>query len=159
MVLKIYSFSLGILLCLSSCQESTPKQQSSAPVTLPNTPEEVAQQWIEAFYSDDFDKAVLLGTDITRMMIDSVKKEMEPNAALIAFKISNMSCQIQQDSAFCTCTYEEDMEQSEEFMSLLNVKGQWLVNESWDPVSTVEQEFDMLREEVERVLQEEALEQ
>lgn len=150
-----YLLLLFTIIMLSACQDTPPPAKQEV---LPNTPSEVAQVWIEAFYNDDFPKAVKLGTDLTRMMIDSVKKEMEPNAALIAFKISDMSCQTHKDSAFCAYVYKEEQEEYQEYVSLLNVKGQWLVNESWDASSTVEQEFDMIREEVEKLIEEEALE-
>jgi len=154
MIVKALIFTLSSLIVFSSCQSSP----TPAKILLPNTPEEVAQQWVQAFYSDDFPKAMSLGTSITQMMIDSVKKEMEPNANMIAFKISDMTCEVKLDSAFCAYIYEEEGEKYEEYVSLLKVKKQWLVNEAWDPSAGVEQDFDLLKEEVERLLEEEALE-
>lgn len=149
-----YLLLFVIILFLGACQNPTNNKLPKD--VLPNTPEEVAKVWVEAFYNDDFDKAVVLGTKTTQMMIDSVKKEMEPNAPLIAFKIFNMSCNTQQDSALCTYVYEEELDQYEEYVSLLKVDGQWLVDESWD-ASSAEQEFDMIREEVEKLIREETL--
>lgn len=146
-----------IVLFFFTCQDTTKPSQVKA--VLPNTPTEVAQEWIEAFYNDDFKKAILLGTLTTQMMIDSVKKEMEPDAMMIAFKISNMTCETKQDSAFCTYIYSEEYEKYEEYINLLKVDDQWLVNESWDASSSAEQEFDMMREEREQLLLEESVEQ
>lgn len=143
---------LFLLPLIFSCQnDSAPKQ-----VTLPNTPALVAQQWVEAFYNDDFPKALALSTDITRMMIDSVKKELEPDANTIAFTISNVSCTNKGDSATCTYVYQEEQDRFEEYIDLIKQKGQWLVNESWDNSPAVGQEFEMFREELEKILEGEA---
>ncbi len=143
------SFLIIILLFISNCNNESRHKQNAHP----STPAQVAQEWIEAFYSDNFEKAMALGTDITRMMIDSVKKEMQPNAPVIAFKISNMSCQVKEDSARCTYIYQEEADQFQEYIDLIKQDGRWFVNESWESATDAELEFDMIREELEKILE------
>ena len=154
--MKPLTFLLLIIVTFCTCQNSgapTPKQK----ILLPNTPTEVAQQWVEAFYKDDFSKAAILGTDLTRMMIDSVKKEMQANVPFIPFKISGMACEQKGDSAICTYIYQEEEDTFDEYVSLVKQNGQWLVNESWDNSSELELDFNMTREELEKLMEEEAI--
>lgn len=117
-----------------SCQQDSTKKEvkTLGENILPNKPNEVAKQWVEAFYNDNFSKAVKLGTENTRMMIDSVKKEIVANAVNVQFKIYNMNCETVGDSSFCTYIYREVAEDFDEYVSLLKVNGQWLVDESWE---------------------------
>ena len=146
----------GMGICIA-CSGDTTSTSSVAdtPPPLPNTPTQVAQEWVEAFYSDNFDKAVLLGTDNTRRMIDSVQLEMIPGAANIAFTIRDMNCETKGDSSYCVYIYEEEQEEFQEFVQLLRVDGQWLVDESWEELSPEELEMEeLIREELERIFEE-----
>lgn len=154
---QIFFYPLFLVLSLTTCQADKNSEASKEvlPPTLPNTPKLVAQEWVEAFYNDNFTKAVRLGTDNTRMMIDSVKLELIPGAQTIAFEISNMTCETQGDSSFCVYVYEEDREEFQEFVQLLRVNGQWLVDESWEEPSAEELEMEeLIREELERIFEE-----
>lgn len=126
--------SLLLFLCFLACTSETSKSESSGTdvSNLPNTPESVAKVWIEAFYENDFKTAKALGTLITQAMIDSVRAEMQIGAEESAFQITDMTCQVKGDSAFCACLYHEEGEQYPEFILLLKEKGQWLVNDGWE---------------------------
>ncbi|MFT5164810.1 MAG: hypothetical protein ACI8P3_000033 [Saprospiraceae bacterium] len=153
--MKVFFFLFLLLVSFSACRNTSnpPEQQ----IPLSNTPIEVAQEWVEAFYKDDFSKAVMLGTDITRMMIDSVKKEMQTNAPFIPFTISEMACELSGDSAMCTYIYQEEEDRFDEHVNLINVKGQWLVNESWNNSSEFEEELDLIQKDQEKLLEKEAV--
>ncbi len=152
--MRVLIITFSFIVFLSACQNNpTPEEPS-----LPNIPKEVAQEWVEAFYSDDFSKAVVLGTETTRMMIDSVKKEMQVNAISIPFKISEMNCEIVLDSALCTYVYLEEGERYDEYVTLLKLNGQWLVNESWENTEEIEQDFEKLKEEMKKMMEEETKE-
>ncbi len=151
--LIILLLSFSFLACQSTEQKGNTKEVTPPP--LPNTPIKVAQEWVEAFYKDNFEKAVLLGTDNTRMMIDSVKLELIPGAQSIAFTIRDMQCETQGDSSFCAYIYEEEMEEFQEFVQLLRVNGQWLVDESWEEPSPEEIEMEeLIREELQKIFEE-----
>lgn len=147
--MKILPSLLMLFLLFGSCQS----EQSPAQPPLPNTPAQVAQEWVEAFYSDNFTRAVSLSTDVTKVMIDSVIKEMESDAAMIGFKISNMACETINDSSRCTYIYQEERDRFEEYVDLVRQKGQWLVNEAWESDIDGEQELEMIRKELEKILE------
>jgi hypothetical protein len=155
--MRSQSFLL-ILVCLTAtlaCRSDKKSEAGSVVAILPSTPTQVAQEWVEAFYNDNFEKAVRLGTENTRMMIDSVKLELIPGAQNIAFRITNMTCETQGDSSFCAYIYEEDREEFQEFVQLLLVNGQWLVDESWEEPSPEELEMEeLIREELEKIFEE-----
>jgi hypothetical protein len=146
---------LLLAVCFYACKNADNHNSTAQQNSLPETPVEVAQEWVEAFYKDDFSKAILLGTDITRMMIDSVKKEMQNNVPFIPFTISEMACELYGDSALCTYVYQEEEDRFDEYVNLIKVNGQWLVNESWNNSSELESEFEMMQEELENLLEEE----
>ena len=144
----------GLFLCIACKNEASDKTPST-----PSTPEDIAQQWVEAFYKDDFETAIRLGTKETKMLIDSVKKELEPNVQPIAFKIHDMKCGIKGDSAFCTYFYQEEGIDYNESVRLLRVDSQWLVDESWETTESEDAEMEqMLKEELEKIFEEEAKE-
>lgn len=153
--MRYFILPLSLVFICLACKKEVPEK---APA-MPNTPETVGQQWVEAFYKDDFEIAAKLGTEATKMMIDSVKKELEPNAQSIAFKIHDMKCGVNGDSAFCTYFYQEEGVDYNETVRLLKVSDQWLVNEPWQGSGTEDAEMEQLiKEELERIFEEEAKE-
>lgn len=96
---------------------------------LPNTPETVAQKWLEDYYNNRFVEAKALSTAATRTMIDTISQviitEMEET---VAFKITNLICTTEADTARCSYLYHEGDMETEENLLLLRQQGQWLVN-------------------------------
>ncbi len=136
-----------LFLLVWSCQA----EKKTPPPPLPNTPQEVAQVWVEAFYRDSFARALSLSTTDTKEMIETLRKDLIPDVENIAFTISNMRCEVRGDSATCDYLYSEATERSEEFVSLLRVEGQWLVDERLQEDS---EEFQQLQEEVRELFEE-----
>lgn len=138
------------MITLIACQQQPEKKA----IPLPNTPETVAQQWIEAFYKDSFALALQLSTAGTQEMIETLRKELIPDTENIVFEITNMHCEVQGDSATCDYIYREELERFEEFISLVREKNQWLVDERLSD-ELEPKDLELLREEIQQLMEQE----
>ncbi len=139
--MKLLFFLLSICSFICSCQNDSKPSTEEVNVLSP-PPTQVAQKWIEAFYKNDLEIASALGTDLTKSMIDSVKKELQVNVPPIPFEISEMECKVNKDSAFCTFKYQDEEDISYEYVRLVKRNNQWLVDDPWDNSSEPEIEMN-----------------
>lgn len=151
--MKLLFLSFLFMVSFSTCKNTSTPEEQAKPMTLPETPIAVAQEWVEAFYKDEFPKAALLSTELTRVMIDSVIKEMQANVPYIPFTVTDMACEVKGDSAICTFVYNEEEDQYEEYVNLIKINGQWLVNESWDSSSEADEDYELMPEELEEMME------
>ncbi len=122
-------FICGCLLILFlSCTNNT--ANSDVAEKIENTPEAVAQYWLENFYNNKFEKAKQYSTVATKEMIDTISQVIfmdlgEP----IDFQITALQCKTEENTAVCTFVYVEGGEKIPESIPLSKVNGQWLIDD------------------------------
>ncbi len=117
--------------------------------------EDVARQWVEAYYNSEFKTAKSLSTNLTKIMIDTVALQLLDEEDIIPFQINDILCSVNGDSAVCTYTYKDDLDEYEESVHLIAQNGFWLVNEPLTDDSDIEKEIEKYFEEYEKMLNEE----
>ena len=135
-------FIFLIISCLFACRKSL-------------TVEATAQQWVEAYYNSEFEKAKELSTQITKNMIDTVASELIEEEEIMAFSILQMDCTVQGDSAICSYLYRDDFENVEEKIQLIRLKNTWYVDEPLADDALSEEEMEQIFNDYEELLKEE----
>lgn len=119
-----------LISCLFLFACTTDNTSKKEVITVANTPEAVAQFWLETYYDNQFDVAKKYSTSETQIMIDTIKgvlfTEFEKSTS---FKISALRCTTDSLQAACTYIYLENEEKIPEDIDLRNVDGRWLVDE------------------------------
>ncbi|HHH49971.1 MAG TPA: hypothetical protein ENK52_03220, partial [Saprospiraceae bacterium] len=129
--MKKFALITTFFVLLFACTNA-PKQKEQEKQQLPNTPETVALSWLEDYYNNRFEKAKLLSTAKTKIMIDTIKELIFTDAEeeeVGTFKIADLVCSTKNDSSICKFLYQEgDMEMEDE-LPLILIQGQWLVDD------------------------------
>ena len=121
----------------------------------PLSVEATAQQWVEAYYNSEFEKAKALSSPITQNMIDTVSSELIEEEEIMAFKILQMNCTTKGDSAICSYLYRDEIEDFEETIHLVRFKNKWLVDEPLADEALSEEEMEQIFNDYEELLKEE----
>ena len=117
--------------------------------------EETAQRWVELYYNSEFEKAKALSTEITKNMIDTVASELLDEEEIIAFKIVELNCSVNGDSAICSYLYKEENDAFEETIHLVFRQKKWLVDEPLAGETLTDEEMEEIFDEYEELLKEE----
>jgi hypothetical protein len=118
--------------------------------------EQTAQQWVEYYYNSEFDKAKNLSTQVTKNMIDTVALELMDEGEIMAFKILEMNCSVEGDSAACFYVYKDEQEEFEEKIHLIKKDKKWLVDEPLAGETLSNEEMEQIFDEYEEFLKEDA---
>ena len=140
--MRNFVFLLLMISVLAGCRKSL-------------TVEETAQRWVEYYYNSEFDKAKLLSTQITKNLIDTIAIELLEEDDIIDFKIIQMNCEVNGDSAVCTYIYKDDIGEVEEQVHLIKLKNKWLVDEPLSGETLTDEEMEQIFMEYEEMLKEE----
>ena len=116
--------------------------------------EETAQQWVESYYNSEFDKAKNLSTAITKKLIDTIAMELVDDGEIIAFKITEMACTVEADSAVCSYLYIDEDGEFNENVHLIRSENKWLVDEPLAGEALTDEEMEQIFEEYEELLKE-----
>ena len=116
--------------------------------------EETAKQWVEFYYNSEFDKAKNLSTAITKKMIDTIATELVEDSEIIAFRITQMACNVKTDSAVCSYLYIDEGGEFNENVHLIQSKNKWLVDESLAGETLTQEEMEQFFDEYEELLKE-----
>ncbi len=139
--MKKIAFILVIVSTAIGCRKSLPV-------------DETAQQWVTYYYNSEFDKAKLLSTQITKDMIDTVASELIDEGEIMSFQIIRMNCSVKGDSAICSYTYKDEIEEFEEKIHLIQISQEWLVDEPLAGETLTNEEMEQVFDEYEEFLKE-----
>lgn len=139
------------LLVYSACNNIDSSATTGTPsVEVANTPQAVAQYWLEQYFDNEFAAARPYSTLATQSMIDTIEKVIFTDLEeKIVFKITALQCATQEVAAKCTYVYVEGTEKIPETIQLKKVNGQWLVD-----AQLIQDDGEFLEEMEEELLQE-----
>lgn len=123
---------------------------------LPNTPELVAQNWLEDYYNNRFNEAIKLSTPVTVEMINIIREVSDTTTEeILAFKITDLICTTVADSSYCEYLFDEGDLETEDEIFLKRINGQWLVEEEYHSDDGLEgTEPDTLFDSLEQIIEE-----
>jgi hypothetical protein len=133
---KVLSFSFGLLLLFSACQNDSSTgegERERSVADYPEQPETVIQQYQAHIDSNRFEQAKMLSTDAGKIWIDTLSRIInssgeELDSTLLQTKFLKIDCQIKQDTALCNCLASDQDGAYEIAYTLIRQANQWKVD-------------------------------
>lgn len=132
------------------------KNQSSLDENLPNTPEEVIQQYQAWIDNNQFAEAKHLSTPRERARLEELAEIIADDlidSTILHSVFLEIRCQTIGDTSRCRCKIEDEYETYTIEYRLLRVKGQWLVDAPEDSDIPTEEIIDDILKQAPQELQ------
>jgi len=125
---SFYLFLFSTLLCGLSCKSESTNDQTG--------PESTFIQWQKYVDVGDFAKAKSLSTTTTILWLQEIAEIDADDSSTtknILTNIKNISCTLENDTAYCSYQILEEGETLSNSIQLVKLKGEWLVDIHDDP--------------------------
>ena len=150
-------FSIYILsfLFLAAC--NNPSAPAKKNPVIENTPDAVAQYWLENYFANNFDLAKPYSTLATQGMMDTIQHILFTEKEHLVFSITALQCTSTSDKSVCTYVYVEGDEKIPESVQLKRVDNKWLVDaqlmQDEDLLENLDMNEDDFQEELDKIMQ------
>ena len=148
-----FSTYLFSFLFLVACNNSPTPQK----IVLENTPDAVAQYWLENYFANNFELAKQYSTPSTQGMIDTIQHILFVEEEKIVFNITALQCTTNSNKAVCNYVYEEGNEKIPESVQLKKIDNKWLVDAQLMQEDDLLEDFDVnendFKENMDKIMQ------
>ena len=147
---RLIGLILLLLCCFYSCQNEPSAAKGTRVIDLPNAPEAVCRTWQLFLDKNEIAKAMLLGSPKTKNWLRDNQALFLADQEVEVTKFLSMTCSESADAAICKYTLREEGELIEDYFTLIQQQGQWLIHiEEVDSNDPKEQLFEKMKKALE----------